>query len=342
MAAGSLHVAGFIRAKSASMNAGRIITLLQALDPEHWTSGSVLAERLGISRAAVSLDLRHATNFGVLIHKSAGLGYRLDQPIHWLDQTLLRQQLEQHGLDWAVEIVAITDSTNQQLRKEQGNTPKALLAEWQSAGRGRRGRQWLSALGQNLLLSLRYPLQRDVSALAGVSLVVGLAVLEALEEAGIDDCQLKWPNDVLRHGAKLAGILIEVEAEAGGATRLIIGIGLNLYQAPEISDQRVTDLAAYRLDRTHLSSLILKALAHYLARFAQDGFEPFREEFNRKHAFQQKTVRLELPDHSNVCGHLIGVGSQGELLLEQSNSVQRYYSAELSLRPQEPLDASIG
>jgi BirA family biotin operon repressor/biotin-[acetyl-CoA-carboxylase] ligase len=213
-----------------------------------------------------------------------------------------------------------------------------LAAEWQTHGRGRRGRPWHSMPGAALTFSLLWRFQQGAGFLSGLSLAVGIAVARALAALGVHDAGLKWPNDVLWRGRKLAGILIEMQGDMLGPSAAVIGIGLNCRMPAVLRDridQPVVDLetaCSAAPDRNHALALLLSELANVLDAFAQDGFAPLRNEWQRRHVYQREPVNLALPDGAVVSGTVEGVADDGALLLATQTGRRRFHSAEVSLR----------
>lgn len=318
------------------MATDRLLGLLRALSPEQFVSGTDLAARLGLSRASIHLILQSAESLGVAIERIPGRGYRLREAICWLDAAAVQART---GSEWDVEIVPVIDSTNaEMLRRPLLPRPLCLAAEQQTAGRGRRGRHWSSAVGGSLLFSVAWPFAVDVSRLSGLSLVVGLALAEALDACGVPRVQLKWPNDVMVDFRKLAGVLIEVQAEVNSHCRAVIGIGLNVRLPAAMRtdiDQAVVDVAQLLPglpDRNQLLAAILQALGRHLPRFALDGFAGCRTEWERRHAYQGQQVNLTGPDGRIVEGRVSGLGDGGQLLLDSAGSTLAIHVGELSLR----------
>lgn len=314
----------------------RLLSLLRLLSPQQFVSGTDLAARLGLSRASIHLILQSAESLGINIERVPGRGYRLQQAISWLDAAVMQAALD--GA-WQIEIQPVIDSTNAELLRRPSLThPFCLAAELQTAGRGRRGRPWSGAVGGSLLFSVAWPFAMDVSRLSGLSLVVGLALAEALDSCGVPRVQLKWPNDVMVDFRKLAGVLIEVQAEVNSHCRAIIGIGLNVQLPAAVRDdidQAVVDLAQLlpgSIDRNQLLAAILRALAVRLGQFAREGFAACRAEWELRHAYHGQLVNLHSPDGRLVEGRVAGLGDNGQLLLESAGTRHAIHVGELSLR----------
>ncbi len=233
------------------------------------------------------------------------------------------------------------DSTNAEAmrRIEQGHHHGLVIsAEQQTAGRGRRGRHWVSPHGSNIYLSAVWAFQRGAEAMSGLSLAVGVAVADALEAEGLGGIKLKWPNDILVDGAKLGGILIETVGTEAGQASAVIGVGINLQMsdsAAEQIDQRWTD--AHRAGgigsgRNQLLGGLLNHLLPLLAQFEAEGFGPWRERWMDRNAHAGVQVTLSSGD-SAVAGVVRGVDDSGALLLDVGGMVSPYTGGELSLRP---------
>ncbi|MCC2958155.1 biotin--[acetyl-CoA-carboxylase] ligase [Massilia sp. IC2-477] len=237
----------------------------------------------------------------------------------------------------AVEVVPETGSTNADLlaRAPQLTEPVLLVAEHQSAGRGRAGRSWLSSSENSLTFSLAWKFDGGPQMLAGLPLAVGVALGDALGTLGVQ-VQLKWPNDVLKDGAKLAGILIETQAAQGGGTWAVIGIGLNLIMPDEVEAQLGRSAAGApwlaRMERDVLVAALLDALADALRLFARQGFGAFSARWNLRHAWQGQPVVIL--DNGQVLqeGLAAGVDDSGRLLLDTAEGRSTVLAGDVSLR----------
>ncbi|MEO1767508.1 biotin--[acetyl-CoA-carboxylase] ligase [Thiobacter aerophilum] len=312
--------------------------VLRRLTHEEFRSGEAIARELGISRASVCNALCAVARLGVEIHRVRGRGYRLGQPLDWIDAEALSAQL---GNRFSVSVQEVVESTNTTLATEaaQGAPHRScLVAEWQQAGRGRRGRRWESALGGSLTFSLLWRFPQGVSQLSGLSLAVGLALRRAMLALGLADTALKWPNDLVHGYRKLGGILVELQGDALGPTAAVIGVGINVRLGPlkDRIDQAVTDLGALLPDmpsRTEMLVCLLRHLDAVLSCFEVGGFGPLREEWQAAHAYQGRPVALLLPSGARVEGRVVGVAEDGALLLSTARGEERFASGEISLRP---------
>ncbi len=315
---------------------------LRLLADGDFHSGETMARALGVTRSAVWYGIREITGAGFQVEKVHGRGYRLERAVSLLDAERIRRDSGVQAAGITLEICDTVDSTNTQLmlRAAQGaGSGLALAAEAQTAGRGRRGRVWQSGIGSTLTFSLLWRFAQGARELAGLSLAVGVALARVLRAAGARDVLLKWPNDVVLPGGKLAGILIEMQGDVLGPSAAVIGIGINVRSDPRVFaavDQPVADLetaTGVPADRNQLLTLLLVELAAVLERFAAGGFAPLREEWQTLHAHQDQPVCLTLPDGREVSGRARGVADDGVLLLETAAGVARHHSGEVSLRP---------
>jgi BirA family transcriptional regulator, biotin operon repressor / biotin---[acetyl-CoA-carboxylase] ligase len=313
------------------------LTLLGMLSDGAFYSGEKLGAALGISRAAVSKHIQGIQEWGVDIFRVQGKGYQLAQPIDLLDETKLQQYS-----DMPVMLHPIIDSTNQYLLDYSGGLASGTVcvAEYQSKGRGRRGRQWISPFGSNLYLSMYWCLEDGMAAAMGLSLVVGVAVVEALESLGVEGVKLKWPNDLYYNDKKLAGILVEMSGQAGAAAHLVIGMGMNLAMRQEDSqiDQPWTALSqvldGQTIERNHLAGVFIQAWQQSLHRYEQQGMAGFVECWNRIDNFLNRPVKLMM-GVNEVRGICRGINEQGAVLLETQKGIESFIGGEISLRGDE-------
>jgi BirA family transcriptional regulator, biotin operon repressor / biotin---[acetyl-CoA-carboxylase] ligase len=318
-------------------------TLLRDLSHAHFTSGSALAEKYGVSRSAISDALKDANQLGIRIFSLTRRGYRLAAPLEFLDLDEIRAQLRAQTNRLNLSIVDSIDSTNTALLQQAAlGAPSGtcLAAELQTAGRGRRGRVWQSALGASLTFSLLWRFEKGAAALGGLSLAVGLAVVNALQELGLE-AKLKWPNDILANEKKLGGILIETQGDMLGPTVAVIGIGINI-QLPEAIkesiDQPVTDVTdamaerqKFMMSRNALLGATLRHLVQILDQFAETGFAPMREMWRARNAFEGQTVNVISPSET-FTAKVVDVGADGTLIVDRGAGCIAITAAEISVR----------
>lgn len=252
-----------------------------------------------------------------------------------LDLAAISQLLGGHACRFDVDLLPACDSTNAILlaRAETGSpSGSVVVAAIQTAGRGRRGRAWFSASGDSLTFSLLWRFAPGTAPI-GLSLAVGLAVAQAIEKVGAGRTALKWPNDLLRDGKKLAGILIELQP--GAPHVAVIGIGLNLCLPEDMPPavRAASTALAVPVDANVLLATMLAELLKVLESFAAGGFSVLREAWSARHAFQDALVQLLsdfAPPRAGICR---GVDTDGALLFEENGRVERVLSGEVSLRP---------
>lgn len=310
--------------------------LLHLLQDGQFHSGESIGRALGISRAAVwkRLQLLEA-ELGLSIYRVRGRGYRLASAMSLLDAAAIEAQALELG--WSCSFYESLDSTNAEALRQLAegvSAPLLVIAEAQEGGRGRRGRVWASPFGENLYYSLGLRLESGYP-LDGLSLTVGLAVQRALAAMGVD-VGVKWPNDLLVGGRKIAGILLELSGEPGGAYQLVIGIGINVNMLPGRVDidQAWTSLRAecgHLVDRTVLAVALGRSLRDYLVRHEREGFAGLREEWEAAHVWQGLDGRLSAGVKCTD-GRILGVDNQGALRFEVAGRELQFSGGELSLR----------
>jgi BirA family biotin operon repressor/biotin-[acetyl-CoA-carboxylase] ligase len=314
--------------------------ILRLLTDGKFHSGEDIATHFKTSRATVWNAIQEAEALGVEVFSVRGRGYKLPQPITLLDEITILNAIGEQRSWFKLEVHDHLESTNTYLMKKASAGEAhatCVAANLQTKGRGRRGRQWQAGLGASLTFSLLWRFQCGASALSGLSLAVGVALIRTLHEFGIKQAQLKWPNDVLIGGEKLAGILIELQGDMEGPSAAVIGIGINLNLPSKIKqqiDQPATDLnrIAAAINPNALLGALLKSLAEVLNDFEQAGFAQVRDEWLKYHAYHQKPVRMLHPDGRETLGTAIDVGEDGILLVKTSLGEQRFSSGEISLR----------
>jgi len=317
--------------------------LLEILTDGHFHSGQVLGEELGVSRAAVWKQVQWLKDKGLELHSVPGRGYRLPQPLELLRVADVRNAMSTPASRQLVglETHFLLDSTNSHLRKQSSNglpSVSACLAECQTAGRGRRGRAWESPLGGGLYLSLLWRFPKGPGEIAGVSLVVGLAVLRALRALGIHGAGLKWPNDIWWEGSKLGGVLLDISGESGGPCNAVIGIGINVHlqsQTMQSVEQPWVDLHRINrgspVSRNGLAGVLLEQLIGVLQAFEEYGLAPFIDEWQQYDLLAGRHVRLTLPDRT-VAGTVQGIDTNGALMMDANGDMQHFASGEVTLR----------
>ena len=312
------------------------LKLVSILANGEFHSGEQLGEQLGMSRAAINKHIQTLKEWGIDVFTVTGKGYSLSSSMQLLNEDEINAQLDNGRL----AVIPVIDSTNQYLldRMDRLQSGDACVAEYQQAGRGRRGRQWVSPFGVNLYLSMYWRLEQGPAAAMGLSLVIGIVLAEALQELGAANVRVKWPNDIYLEDRKLAGILVELTGKTGDAAQIVIGAGINLgMRAPaaEAINQGWINLqeAGVTVNRNALSARIVNKLRSALAQFEQDGLTPFVGRWARLDNFIDRPVKLLIGDRE-IFGIARGIDQQGGLILEQDGVKKSWVGGEISLRPQ--------
>jgi BirA family biotin operon repressor/biotin-[acetyl-CoA-carboxylase] ligase len=319
-------------------------TLLQWLADGEFHSGAKLADALNLSRSAVWKQLNGLSELGIETLAVSGKGYRFARPMEFFEPGKIAGMLNEstRALLAELEIHDQIPSTNSYLlaRAQDGAVRGlACLAECQSAGRGRRGRQWVSPFGANIYLSLLWRYQGGPGSVAGLSLAAGVAAMRALRRFGVEDAGLKWPNDICWQDKKLGGILVEISGEAEGPCTAVLGIGLNVYLAERQAHgitQAWTDLTAVMgaaaPPRNALAAALLDELLPVMAGFESGGVEDYLDEWRRHDCMRGKAVSLFIGGECRD-GVACGVDDRGLLLLKQPDgAVRAFASGEASFR----------
>lgn len=319
------------------------VDLLAALASGEPVSGARLAESAGLTRAAIWKQIEALRARGLPIESRGSAGYRLPWPVELLDAERMRAAMDRSSSDrlGALEVHWELDSTSSELQR-RGPTAADLsvvFAETQTAGRGRRGRTWLSPPGLNLYMSCLKRFDGGLAGLSGLSLAVGVIVLRALTAAGVQGAGLKWPNDVLTPQGKLAGILVELSGEYQGPCAAVIGIGLNLRLTDALREQAgqpVADVAGLcggrPPSRNAMAAALVQALADGLQQFERYGFAAFVDDYAAHDLL--RGVPLSLTGaHGDFLGTGAGVDARGALLVRLADgSTRAVDSADVTVR----------
>ncbi len=308
-------------------------------------SGEEIAAVLRISRAAVWKQLQSLSDWGIDCAAERGRGYRLAQAIELLDATAIRKALPQFARERLrrLEVHEALASTNDALLAVIDLPPgrfDACLAEFQTAGRGRRGRRWLAPFASGLCLSVNWNYRDTPAAQGALSLAAGVAVIRTLARLGIAGAGLKWPNDIVHDGRKLGGILIDLRSEAAGPAYVVVGVGLNVRLPPAA----LAALAAEGIAATDLSqqgavpgrsaavAALIQELVQALEEFGARGFAAFADEWRESDALAGHPIRVLQGDRAED-GIARGVDADGALLVDTGAGRRRVLSGEVSVRP---------
>lgn len=326
---------------STHRSEGRDARLFQLLADGRFHSGEVIARTLGVSRAAVWKSIQRLRSLGGEVDAVRGRGYRTRYPVEPLSAETIASYLAppaQTLLD-RLDVVASIDSTNTALLAEKECDRRVIIAEHQRRGRGRRGRQWESPWGGGLYLSLRWAHSELPTGPGGLGLVVGVALAEVLEALGCRDIGVKWPNDLVRDGRKLGGVLIELAGDPTGPCRLVIGIGLNWHLPPELEsglDQPATGLLdrvepSLLPGRNRVAAALVDALVDACHAFPDNLDAGLAERWLRRDVLYGREIVIRQPSGITM-GRMCGVDHEGALLLETPIGLQRFYSGDTRVR----------
>ncbi|HHR6031436.1 TPA: bifunctional biotin--[acetyl-CoA-carboxylase] ligase/biotin operon repressor BirA [Providencia alcalifaciens] len=304
-------------------------------------SGEQLGERLGMTRAAINKHIKTLRSWGLDIQTITSKGYQLPMQINLLN----KQCIEKYVTGTQIIVEPVIDSTNQYMLDRIPNlrSGDTCLAEYQSAGRGRRGRQWISPFGCNLYLSTYWKLEQGPAAAIGLSLVVGIVIAETLNKLCGNKVKVKWPNDLYMNDKKLAGILVELTGKTGDAAHIIIGIGINIGMNKSIIKKDETINQAWsaltdeveNIERNELAGNIINVLKKSLLIFEKQGLKPFLSRWFELDNFLERNIKL-LIGNDIVVGVEKGINEQGALLLQKENGeIIPYIGGEISLRSNE-------
>jgi BirA family biotin operon repressor/biotin-[acetyl-CoA-carboxylase] ligase len=328
------------------MSARRVRLLAQLADGR-LHSGEDLATGLGVTRTTVWNVIGELRERGIAIESVDRRGYRLPAPVELLDAAAMRTAAAAAGeaLPDALEVAFELQSTNAALFAATPfptSAPRVLFAELQTAGRGRRGREWLAPFGSGLTFSVGWAYADTPVDLSALTLAIGVAVVRELQAAGAAGVALKWPNDVVTARGKLGGLLTQVKQESGGAAHVVTGLGLNLALPASLRSAVVasggmppTDLASC-LDgsgagRNSVAARLVVCIVAAARQFGRDGFESFAADWLRFDSLLGAPVRVERADGARE-GIARGIDRDGALLLETSAGVDRIVSGDVRTR----------
>jgi len=320
-----------------------ILALLDYLSDGDFHSGEDIAAHFKVSRTAIWKQIKKLNAMlSCDIASVSGKGYQLSESMVVLnaDTILFYTSKHLHSQIHQVEVLRECESTNQFLldKVELGYLDNYLvLAELQTAGRGRRGRQWVSPFASNIYMSLSWGLAISISQMAGLSLVVAISLAVAMRNNGIENVKLKWPNDIYVDGRKLAGILLELRGESNSPCRAVMGMGINVnmpQEAGECIDQLWVDMKSLlgaSVNRNKVIGSVLNELIPNLKLFEDKGFSAFMEHWKEFDLLANKVV--DISGHASLTSGIArSVDSQGALIVEFENEPHHLYSGEVSIR----------
>ncbi|GAC1460412.1 MAG: bifunctional biotin--[acetyl-CoA-carboxylase] ligase/biotin operon repressor BirA [Steroidobacteraceae bacterium] len=323
-----------------------VARVFSALASGEFTSGEALAERLGVSRSAVWKATGTLKTLGATLHAVRNRGYRLVAGGEPLDAGRIRARLPREIAQRVrkLDVAWSVDSTNTVLLARpnpSADVAEVLLAEFQTQGRGRRGRSWIAPPGGAICLSLSWTFQQAPEDLGALGLAVGVCVLRALREFDLEGVALKWPNDILIDRRKLGGILIDMRGESAGPACVVIGLGLNVALGSTLLRKiatlglPATDLVTAGMERpcrNSLTAAVIAAIVPALPEFERQGLRPFVEEWRSADVLHGRTVDVHLAD-GVARGTARGIDVHGALLIETPQGVRRYMAGDVTVRP---------
>lgn len=315
-----------------------LYAVLKLLSDGEFHSGEELGLLLGVSRAAVWKTLKKFEPLGIDITSVKGRGYCISGGLDLLDKSKIHPSAD---ASLSINVFTQLDSTNSFLLRQEQPERQVCLAENQTAGRGRRGRAWVSPFAQNLYLSIGWGFEGGVAALEGLSLAIGLAVVRCLQKYKVNGLQLKWPNDLLYKDKKLGGILIEMNGDPAGYCSCVVGIGLNV--SMKVSDSEsieqpwinLNDILAEQklpfIGRNQLASSLMDELVIILSNYQHSGFSAYRSEWESVAAYVDQPISLQAGNRVQL-GVFRGVDSTGALRLDMNGEEHIIHGGEVSLR----------
>ncbi len=310
-------------------------------------SGEELGKILGVSRTAVWKHVQSLADLGLRIDAVAGQGYRLVSPLELLDSEQILEDLSPPNRKriGRFECFSVLDSTNNLALSQTPPQPGAsdiCVAEFQSAGRGRRGRKWFAPYGSGVCLSASWSFDEQPPQLGALSLAAGVSCIEALCKLAVENVQLKWPNDLIWRGRKLGGILVEMTGEIGGPSRVVVGVGINWRLIHEDLKAFFSDAGFEPVDlntivggdppaRNALVAALIDSLLNGLREFGEKGFDGFHDRWLALDGLAGQEIQVNTGNRTFV-GYADGVDADGSLRVCIDGSVRCFASGETSLR----------
>ena len=316
--------------------------LIEELSDGKFHSGESLSTKLGVSRTAIWKQIKKIErDWGLNVYAVRGKGYRLPESLDLLDESIVLDRLNEtvkKRID-QLEIFSEIDSTNRYLMEKALSGcagVRVSLAERQTAGKGRRGRRWISPFGKNIYLSILWQSQKPPHQLAGLSLAMGTVVAELLQSLGFTQPALKWPNDIVTTKGKLAGLLMQVSGEGQGPSHVVAGLGLNVampIDAANDIDQAWVDLKSMGEvpKRSELAASLINAMLEGLHAYELFGLEPFLNRWRQLDFYRGRKVAL-IRGKESIVGICMGIADDGSLKLRTSEGIEHFHGGELSLR----------
>ena len=306
-----------------------------------------MGKELGISRAAVHKHISSLQASGLPIDSVPGKGYRLAKGIVSINGGVIAQSLDEQTRSeiHKIYVEQNVDSTNDylwRLSKQDSIHGTVCIAEAQSTGRGQRGRHWVASPYRNLLMSLGWIYDAWPPGISGMSIAVGIRLIDALKNLGVDKLDLKWPNDIVHDNKKLGGVLIDVRGESTGPCSLVIGVGINVCISEQDGyriGQPWTDLTiglGCDIDRNQLAAACITQLHLLLSHYIADGFECYRKRWRDLDVLRgHEVVVTQSASGDKVSGKAVDLDSTGALRIRQKGGKERvFYQGDVSVRRQ--------
>ena len=316
-----------------------ILTILR--ENEGYVSGQQLCDKLNVSRTAVWKVIEQLKKEGYKIEAVRNKGYHLTESPDVMSQAEIESRLETEWAGNPVIYMDETDSTNIQAKKlgEAGGKHGTLVvSDRQTAGKGRRGRGWESPSGASIYMSilLRPEFLPDKAPM--LTLVMALAVAEAVQEVTGEAAGIKWPNDIVLNKKKICGILTEMSAEIDYINHVVIGVGINVNTEsfPEEIQKTATSLAietGKKWKRPDLAAAVMRYFENYYNMFAEaQDLKPLQERYNRLLVNKDRELQVLEPGHE-FGGTALGINETGELIVRKADgSIEEIYAGEVSVR----------
>jgi BirA family biotin operon repressor/biotin-[acetyl-CoA-carboxylase] ligase len=317
-------------------------------DGRHYSIGDI-AEGLGVSRLVVNRAARALDDAGLDVHYEEGKSLQLREPVEWLDKDAILAAISDpvRDLMQSFDLVDEVSSTNERLLSQGApelGKVSVCLSEFQSGGRGRRGRKWQSPPGAGIYLSLGWLFDSQPQQLPSLGLAAGLTMRQTLLEAGAKDIMLKWPNDLTCHDRKLGGVLSELRSDGNGPAFVVLGIGIN-HRLPKRTGDGIiaagglvpTDLAEVFQGnppgRSSLAGALVTALVDTLGRFTKGGFAPWQDSWEDADALVGRHVRVS-GWGGNFSGTAKGIDSDGALCVDVRGEMRTVVAGDVTVRPE--------
>lgn len=315
--------------------------LIKLLSNGQFQTGTQLGDALGVSRTAVWKQVQQLPSLGLDVITKKNDGYKLSEPLSLLDINLIVTKLKQAHSPLVVSFFPSLDSTNLELSRRITKEPELLdkqlvLVEKQTAGRGRRGREWYSPYASSLSISFGFKVEGGANVLQALSLAVAVVTKRVLAKQGVKDILLKWPNDLYLNNTKLGGILIELKGDLAGPCNVIIGLGINVFRTKNLPnlDQPIVFLNDVKenICRSVLAVEIALAIDELVTNYPITGFKPFQDEWNEAHIWKNQNAHI-ITSNESVAVTLGGVNEIGELQVTYSDGSAGLINAgEVSVR----------